>query len=113
MMKRITVSFIAISCSLFFSQNIVSANALTPVVQTTTQQKVKLTEEQRQLLHQKKEELKAKYFQNWQGMTTEEKKIAMMDYKTELQQYCKDKLGIACDGIPKRDHHHNFKRFLP
>ena len=56
---------------------------------------IELTDEQKQLLEQKKAELKEKYLANIDQMDEEQKKTALKKYKEELFTFMEKELGLT------------------
>jgi len=78
----------------------------------TNTQISKLTEEQKELLRQKKQSLKKKYLENWKDKTVEDKKKSLQAYKEELDQFCKKEFGVDYHEL-KEKYQYYFRRFLP
>jgi LAS superfamily LD-carboxypeptidase LdcB len=58
------------------------------------EKKTELTEEQKQAIQAKKEELKQKYLANYDQLSEADKKIAMKQYKEEFKQFLKEEFDF-------------------
>ncbi|QVK16856.1 hypothetical protein KHQ81_08005 [Mycoplasmatota bacterium] len=71
----------------------------------------KLTDEQKELLKEKKDTLKKKYLENWKDKSPTEKQKALQQYKQELDQFCMEHFGLSYRDL-KTKYHQYFKRYL-
>lgn len=93
------MSKILLYIMMMVSLNSVGSPYLLSQVNSTTNlymtQKVDLTLEQKLLIKDKKQELKAKYFNNDQKLTLKEKLQARKMYRQELREFIENELGVA------------------
>lgn len=93
------MSKILLYIMMMLSLNSVGSPYLLSQVNSTTNlymtQKVDLTLEQKLLIKDKKQELKAKYFNNDQKLTLKEKLQARKMYRQELREFIENELGVA------------------
>ena len=96
-MKKLSVSILTFFLALTFSTPFVQAYDREEEPAITNREKLpdlELTEEQKELLDEKKEELKEKYLTDIEDMTEEEKEEVLKKYKAELKNFMKNELGI-------------------
>lgn len=95
MLKNFLFSLLAIvilTCFYFSTDTLANTNY--DIIKVENKVRVKLTEEQKELLIKKKEELKNKFLDNLENKTEEEKKEAIKKYKEEMRKYIKEEFGV-------------------
>ncbi len=107
------VIFVLFTCfSILFNLHyMVRANS-SPDIININEKKPRLTDEQKQLLKQKQDELRDKYLNDWKNKSDIEKKRAMEKYKKELDEFCQEKFGMSHDEL-KVKYHDYFKKIFP